>query len=127
MFIMKQKSPAPSRSSLSALPLVLGSDSLALDCVQRASLLLLEVKTGTGVLGASISSTAGVVFFFYEAFASLSSSLGRLLLYAVGHFEKRINVPPELRVSNIFLQLLRSFHGINQYKICFISTIRTRF
>ena len=67
MFIMKQKSPAPSRSSLlPALPLVLGPDSLALDCVLRASFLLLEVRTGTGVAGASVSSTVGVVFFFMK-------------------------------------------------------------
>ena len=90
MFIMKQKSSAPSRSSpLPALPLVLGLDSLAHDCVLRASFLLLEIRTGTGVAEASLSSTAGVVF-FHEASASLSSSFGRLLLYAVGHFEQSI-------------------------------------
>ena len=49
-----------------ALPLVLGPDSLAHDCVLRASFLFLELRTGTGVAGASVSSTAGVVFFFMK-------------------------------------------------------------
>ena len=93
MFLMKQKSPAPSRSSsLPALPLVLGPDLLAHDCVLRASFLFLELRTGTGAAGASVSSIAGVVFFFMK----LLSSFGRLLLYAAGHFEQRINVPTEL-------------------------------
>ena len=61
-------------------------DSLALDCVLIASFLLLEVRTGTGVAGASVSSTAGVIFAFIVA--------GRLLLHAVSHFQ-RINVPTE--------------------------------
>ena len=44
VFIRKQKSPAPSRrSSLPALLLVLGPDSLAHDCVLRASFLFLEL------------------------------------------------------------------------------------
>ena len=49
-----------------ALPLVLGPDSLAHDCVLKDSFLFLEVRTGTGATDASVSSTAGVVFFFMK-------------------------------------------------------------
>ena len=43
-----------------------GPDSLAHDCVLRASFLFLELRTGTGVAGSSVSSTTGVVFFFMK-------------------------------------------------------------
>ena len=72
VFIMKQKSPAPSRSSLPALPL-LGPDSLALDCVLRARFLLLEVRTGTGVR-CLCKLHCRCCLLFHEAFASISSS-----------------------------------------------------
>ena len=79
------------------LPLVLGP---ALDCVLRASFLLLEVRTGTGVAGASVSSTAGVVFFFMKPLFHFRRRLVACF-YAVGHFEQSINVSTEHAFANV--------------------------
>ena len=88
------------------------------DCVLRASFLLLEVRTGTGVAGASVSSTAGVVFFFMKHLLRFRRHLVACFCARSAILSKASMCLLGVRVTNVFFQLLRSFHGINQLASC---------